>query len=396
MPQNKLKLLLATHNAGKIERYRLLFAEISKDLGREIEVFSPQELGLEKVEVIEDGQNEAQNAYKKAKSYWHGLPLDNKMPCIAMDTGCYFEGVLPHEQPGQMVRRITGKGENASDQDLVDFYKELCQKYGGQIRGYYLDAQCIYFGQADKTDKVGLQENYYKYNPTFSVTKSGDFSEVVLENTDKRMILMTDQVVGELTPGFPMMSMYKFGISGKYHADLSQTEYLLEMGPINNAIIELLDSAPDEGTLILGKYEQNMPVRRRSLAVLKVDLDKYLGFIKLAGAKTSHPDLLTWAGGGVDEGEIPDEAVLREIVEELGYTELKLVRELGGKIIHYFVGDIYRVASVTYGFEIEILDINKRQKAEIDDGIYKTQILTKEEFLEKCEIEVAREFLKRV
>ena len=110
MPQNKLKLLLATHNAGKIERYRLLFAEISKDLGREIEVFSPQELGLEKVEVIEDGQNEAQNAYKKAKSYWHALPLDKKMPCIAMDTGCYFDGVLPNEQPGQMVRRITGKG----------------------------------------------------------------------------------------------------------------------------------------------------------------------------------------------------------------------------------------------------------------------------------------------
>jgi 8-oxo-dGTP pyrophosphatase MutT (NUDIX family)/inosine/xanthosine triphosphate pyrophosphatase family protein len=396
MSQTELKLLLATHNAAKIERYKLLLKKISENLKREIQVFSPQDLGLGKVEVIEDGQNEAQNAYKKAKTYWETLPLDKKMPCLAMDTGCYFEGVLPDEQPGQMVRRITGKGENATDQDLVDFYKELCQKYGREINGYYLDTHCIYFGQANKVNKTGLQENYYKFDLSYPTASSVDFTEVVLENTDKRKILMTDQVVGELIPGFPMMSMYKFAISGKYHAEISPEEYLLEMAPITYAVEELLESVPDENTYILGKYEPNMSVRRRSLAVLKVDSEKYLGFIKLSGSDTSHPDLLTWAGGGVDPGETPSEAVLRELLEELGYTDLKLIKELGGKIIHYFVGDIYRVASVTYGFEVEILDINKRQKAEIDDGFYKTQIITKEEFLGKCEIEVAREFLLRV
>ena len=396
MENQKIKLLLATHNAGKIERYKTLFQQISNDLGLEIEVLSPQEVGIGKIEVEEDGQNEQENAYKKAKTYWDNLPLDQKMPCLAMDTGCYFEGVLEHEQPGQMVRRITGKGENASDADLVEFYKELCQKYGGEIKGYYLDAHCIYFGQADKCEKTGLDETYYKYDSSYPLASHEDFTDVVLENIDKREILMTDQVVGELKPGFPMMSMYKFGISGKFHAEISAEEYLLEMGPIMYALKELVESAPDDESLILGKYVQNMPVRRRSLGVLKIGIDKYLGFIKLAGANTSHADLITWAGGGVDEGESPDEAVLREIVEELGYTELKLVKELGGKIIHYFVGDVYRVASVTYGFEVEILDIEKRQKAEIDDGYYKTQTVSKDEFLAECKIEVAREFLKRV
>jgi len=410
MINQKFRLLLATHNAGKIERYKALFQQISIEMGLEFEVLSPQEVGLGKIEVIEDGQNEQENAFKKAKTYWENLPLDQKMPCLAMDTGCYFEGVLEHEQPGQMVRRITGKGEDASDGDLVEFYKELCQKYGGEIKGYYLDAHCIYFGQADKYEKTGLDETYYKYDSSYPLASHEDFTDVVLENIDKRQILMTDQVVGELKPGFPMMSMYKFGISGKFHAEISDQEYLLEMGPIVYALKELLESAPDKDTLILGKYEQNMPVRRRSLGVLKVEKDKYLGFIKsptpkdfdqpkegetVIGSGGSALNLITWAGGGVDPDESPDEAVLREIVEELGYTELKLVKELGGKIIHYFVGDVYRVASVTYGFEVEILDMQKRQKAEIDDGYYKTQIVSKEEFLNVCKIEVAREFLKR-
>lgn len=410
MENQKTKFLLATHNAGKIERYKMLFEQISKDLGLEFEVFSPQQLGISKIEVIEDGQNEQENAYKKAKTYWESLPLDQKIPCIAMDTGCYFEGVLEYEQPGQMVRRITGKGEDASDDDLVDFYKELCQKYGGEISGYYLDAHCMYFGQADIYDKIGIDEKYYKYDSSYPLASHSAFTDVVLENTDKRNILMTDKVVGELKPGFPMMSMYKFGISGKFHAEISEEEYLLEMGPIVYALKELIESAPDDNTLILGKYEQNMPVRRRSLGVLKIEKDKYLGFIKsptpkdfdqpkedetVIGSGGSALNLITWAGGGVDPGEHPDEAVLREIVEELGYTDLKLVSQLGGKIIHYFVGDVYRVASVTYGFEVEILDIKKRQKAEIDDGYYKTQIVSKEEFLAECKIEVAREFLKR-
>ena len=410
MENQKIRFLLATHNAGKIERYKMLFEQISKDLGLEIEVFSPQDIGLDKIEVIEDGRNEQENAYKKAKTYWEYLPLDQKMPCLALDTGCYFEGVLEYEQPGQMVRRITGKGENASDQDLVEFYKELCKKYGGEIKGYYLDAHCIYFGQADKCDKTGLEETYYKYDSSYPLASHGDFTEVVLENTNKRNILMTDQVIGELKPGFSMMSMYKFGISGKFHAEITEEEYLLEMSPVVYALKELIEGVHDDDTMILGIYESNMPLRRRSLAVLKVDTDKYLGFIKsptpqdfdqpkegeaVVGSGGSALNLITWAGGGVDPGESPSEAVLREIVEELGYTELKLVRTLGGKIIHYFVGDVYRVASVTYGFEVEILDMEKRQKAEIDDGYYKTKIVSKEQFLAQCKIEVAREFLKR-
>lgn len=406
------KIFLATHNPGKIERFKLILEQVEAVTTFKIQIVTPKDLGLAKFEVEENGKDEQENAYIKAKAYFEALPNDQKMPCFASDTGCYFEGVLADEQPGQMVRRIVGKGESATDQDLVDFYQKLCRKYGGQIKGYYLDANCIYAGIAQQIDKIGVDELYFGLNNTqFNFIPNGEVTDIVLENTNHRHILMTDQVVGELNPGFPMMSMWKGGITGKYHADMSPDDYLNELSPLILATTELIQSLPDEGTLILGKYLQNMPVRRRSLGVLKVGDDKYMGFIKkptildleqpkegesLKDDRGSALNMLTWAGGGVDPGENPSQAVVREIIEELGYTDLKPTLELGGKIIHYFKGPNYQVCSVTYGFEVEITDLSKRQNAEIDDGFYSTETLSKTDFLEQSQIEVAREFLKRV
>jgi len=391
------KIFLGTHNKGKIERYRQVFASLSGKLNREFFLVTPQDLNLGKFDVEENGENEQENAYIKAKAYWDILPADQKMPCLSLDTGCYFEGVQDDEQPGQKVKRIVGKGEEASDEEMVEFYKKLCTKYGGQIEGYYFDANCIYCGQASKKEK-DLGESYFfdSDNPFVSL---GDFTEVVFENSNKREIVLTNQVVGQLHPGFPMMSMWKGGITNKFKDEMTEEDYLEELSPFANALVELLESIPTKNDEILGKYESYMPVRRRSLAVLKIndpnspDLGKYLGFKK--NGNTTKVDMLTWPGGGVDEGESPAEAVLREITEELGFTKLELKKELGGKIIHYFDGVKYKVCSVTYGFEVDILDMLEKIPAEIDSGIYTISPITKNEFLEECKIDIANEFLKR-
>ncbi len=49
-----------------------------------------------------------------------------------------------------------------------------------------------------------------------------------------------------------------------------------------------------------------------------------------------HHNWMTFVTGGVDEGEDLIEAAKREVAEETGYTDLRLVRELGGQTESYF------------------------------------------------------------
>ncbi len=207
-----IKVLIATTNPGKIDRYTVLLGEVAKALGEEIQAIKPQDLGLDDIKVKEDGTNEMENAIIKAQAFFEALRQDQKIACLAGDSGTYLEGVEEHEQPGMYGRRITGAGEHFSldgDQVMIKFYQDLCHKYGGTIPGYYLEGHCLYFHEP-------------------------------FADTNRRDVTYTDKVVGHVTPGFPVMSMWKGAKTGKYKAEMTQEDFLLEMSPITESLTKLV------------------------------------------------------------------------------------------------------------------------------------------------------------
>ncbi len=97
-----MKLLVATHNAGKIEEYRSLLAALPVDL-----VF-PTELGLN-VPVVESGDSFEANALIKAKAYAQASGLLT----LADDSG--LEVDVLGGAPGVRTARYAGPG--ASDEE---------------------------------------------------------------------------------------------------------------------------------------------------------------------------------------------------------------------------------------------------------------------------------------
>jgi len=97
-----MKLLVATHNAGKIEEYRSLLAALPVDL-----VF-PTELGLN-VPVVESGDSFEANALIKTKAYAQASGLLT----LADDSGVEVDAL--GGAPGVRTARYAGPG--ASDEE---------------------------------------------------------------------------------------------------------------------------------------------------------------------------------------------------------------------------------------------------------------------------------------
>ncbi|MBC7250625.1 MAG: XTP/dITP diphosphatase [Anaerolineae bacterium] len=97
-----MKLLVATHNAGKIEEYRSLLAALLADL-----VF-PAELGLS-LSVVESGDSFEANALIKAKAYAQASGLLT----LADDSGLEVDAL--DGAPGVRTARYAGPG--ASDEE---------------------------------------------------------------------------------------------------------------------------------------------------------------------------------------------------------------------------------------------------------------------------------------
>ncbi|HBK34465.1 MAG: hypothetical protein UU08_C0036G0003 [Candidatus Uhrbacteria bacterium GW2011_GWE2_40_58] len=56
----------------------------------------------------------------------------------------------------------------------------------------------------------------------------------------ERSILLTDHVVGDLNPYFPLRSMYLIGATGKYVAEQTLEEEHRELDPLYTALKKLM------------------------------------------------------------------------------------------------------------------------------------------------------------
>jgi hypothetical protein len=118
------RLLLGTGNPAKIQRIRAFLA------GLPLEVVSPQDLGLA-LDVPEDGIGVEENAAKKARAYY----VASGLPVLANDASLYIASLPPEKQPGLLVRRVRGPGQDVAGADVLDYYARELRAAGGASPG---------------------------------------------------------------------------------------------------------------------------------------------------------------------------------------------------------------------------------------------------------------------
>jgi inosine/xanthosine triphosphate pyrophosphatase family protein len=201
-----MKILLATNNQGKVERYKTLVAQT----GLDIELCIPSELGIVAREVEENADSLAGNAELKARAYF-GL-VD--MPILANDTGFYVEGEGLVEAPkrealGDIDERTLSNEDRAAR--LLAFWKGIATKYGGQVDAAWVEVFVVLY-------------------PNGTVRRADSCREV----------LLTDQEFGTPHLAMPVRALYYSKITNKPSIQHTEVEELAEMQPVIDALVQVL------------------------------------------------------------------------------------------------------------------------------------------------------------
>ena len=126
-----MKILYGTTNKAKLQAMRDAVECL------DIEIIGLNDIEGEIPKVNECGKTPLENAEIKAKAYYEAF----KIPVFSCDSGLYFDALKDEDQPGIYVRRVNGK--ELSDDEMIEYYASLAQRYGGRITGQYRNA--IYF-----------------------------------------------------------------------------------------------------------------------------------------------------------------------------------------------------------------------------------------------------------
>ena len=142
-----MKVLFATTNPAKVKNYK------DKLENKGIKVLTLKDLNIN-LNVDETGNTAIENAVIKAKAYGK----ETGMITIGMDTNLFLEKVSDKEQPGTHVRRVNGK--TLSDEEMIEYYSKLANKYGGKIIAKWVDGVAIYNKGEIRTHKFERSKFY--------------------------------------------------------------------------------------------------------------------------------------------------------------------------------------------------------------------------------------------
>lgn len=177
-----MKILFATTNPAKIKRY----ADKLKE--KNLEILTIKDLNLN-LKPEENGKNALENAYIKAKAYYD----KTKITTIGIDDNLYIEGVSEEEQPGTHVRRV--KGKELNDDEMIKYYSNLVNKYGGKLKARWVYGMVIYDGT----------------NPKKYSWSKGHF-------------YLVDKPCERRNPGYPLDSISIMPECNKYFVDLTKED----------------------------------------------------------------------------------------------------------------------------------------------------------------------------
>jgi XTP/dITP diphosphohydrolase len=92
-----------------------------------------------KVSIVEDGKTSQENAHIKALTYTKAIGE----AVLAADGSLFFDDIPEEYQPGTHIRRIHGRTDRPSDEELLEYYRGVFEKFGGKVDGRFEDAICI-------------------------------------------------------------------------------------------------------------------------------------------------------------------------------------------------------------------------------------------------------------
>lgn len=199
-----MNVLVATNNKGKVERYRKLLE------GTDIELVTPAELGIEGVDVVEDGATLAENAEKKARAYFGMVDF----PIIANDTGVWVDGEGMILAPKRLALGDADEKRLSLEEiaeRMTAFWKGIATKYGGEVDAAFPETfACVY---PDGTCRTA---------------------------DSKREVLLTDRQYGPIHLTLPIRPLYISKATGKAYIDNTEEDEALELKPVRDALVSLL------------------------------------------------------------------------------------------------------------------------------------------------------------
>ena len=201
------KVLLATNNQGKVERFKHLLKQVDKD----IEVYTPTSLGIEVLDVEESGKTLAENAEIKARAYFG----KTDMPILANDTGFYVEGEGLVDAPKRKVLGETDEHSLTKEEiaeKLLSFWKGIAKKYGGKVDAAWVEA----FVVLDRNGNMRVADS-------------------------RREVVLTDQEFGKAHIQMPVRALYYSKTTNKPAIQHTEEEEILEMKPVTIALSKVLN-----------------------------------------------------------------------------------------------------------------------------------------------------------
>jgi len=197
------KIILGTTNPAKLEQIRMALA------GADIEIEGlPQNVELRSIS--EDGTTAQENAHIKATAYAKALG----QPVLSMDVALFFQSNPDDDQPGVHIRRINGRTDRVTDEEIIQHYQAWIDRLGRIINGHYEFAFCL-------------------------ASPQGEHCETTVQTPPR---IFTSQLSKRLIPGYPLESLSIDAASGHYISEMSPEEiqkyWENTIGPVLKPLIE--------------------------------------------------------------------------------------------------------------------------------------------------------------